>query len=112
MEEKDTVYGMCIHGENLATCTECDLNGHYNNKKIEFKKNDPDCFYFIEKNLTNEWLVESNDGNYKQITLTRDPLRALQFGGDEGRAMAEMFLGFHQIDNDLKDFKVTEHVFC
>jgi hypothetical protein len=38
-------------------------------------------------------------------------LKAFLFNGDEGRAMAEMFLGFHQIDNDLKDFKVTEHMF-
>jgi len=110
MEMEDNItYGMCVHGENLATCTECDLNGQYDNKKIEFKKNDPDCFYLIEKDFTGEWLVET--GDYKNTTVTKEVLKALTFDGDEGEAMATIFLGFNQIDGDLKDFKVTEHMF-
>lgn len=110
MEEK-LAYGMCIHRNNLATCPECNLNGQYSNNKIEFKKNDPNCFYLIENNLTGGWLVESNDSTYKETKLTKDVLEALTFGGDEGEAMATIFLGFHQIGGDLKDFKVTEHMF-
>lgn len=92
-------------------------------KKIKTKNTEPDFdkmweqilerinfpfVYLIEEEQTNYWLAEV-PGN--KAYLTKDPNRATQFKGKDGKALANLYLALNQSSGTLKNFIVTEHLF-
>lgn len=96
---ENNVYGQCPHGENMVTCCQC------NPREIEIAvyKNDPKYCYFIE-HWSGRWLNESGG-------MTKDPSKAVMFGGDEGRVTAKLYLRLNQSEGRLKSFSVKGYRF-
>jgi hypothetical protein len=102
--DPNAIYGSCIHGENLTRCAIC--NGKDTIPELKLKVNDARYCYFIE-NEKGEWLVDRFD----ETKVTIDPVKAMRFSGNNGEAIAGIFLGLTKAKGQLLGFKVTEHEF-